>query len=361
MIMDMSKFYTFNPAEHWPAFAFLPSDDWGKCVIAFCKNVHERSGSIHTLIRYEAELAAFFASDPPRLPTAYTQDDVLRYMHQGNKRQGQIGQPVKIGTQNGRLSTIRALYAYAATYGVLDAGGILRPLFDQLSPAAGLKMSQRERPGYRTLTESDLHKFFSVIPQDNPKGLRDRALCLTLFHTARRLNEVLNLKFGDLSQGIIRDPATGKQRIGYLYAFRGKGKSRTLDSAEMSPVVYTAIVRALEAEGRLATIQPGDYLFVPSQNSKYYRAEGADRISGQAAWRTVKFYARKSGLPESQVTPHAFRHSSALARFLAGQSIVDIKTALRHSSLDMTYNYVRELCNESDNAIDLLTAKYGSL
>ena len=51
----------------------------------------------------------------------------------------------------------------------------------------------------RGLTAADIKKLLEAIP-DNPIGLRDRAIVLTLTLTGGRRTEVLNLKAGNLSQ-----------------------------------------------------------------------------------------------------------------------------------------------------------------
>ena len=51
----------------------------------------------------------------------------------------------------------------------------------------------------RGLTATDIKRLLEAIP-DNPVGLRDRAIILTLTLTGRRRTELLNLKAGDLIQ-----------------------------------------------------------------------------------------------------------------------------------------------------------------
>jgi site-specific recombinase XerD len=64
----------------------------------------------------------------------------------------------------------------------------------------------------RGLAAPDIQRLLSVLPS-TPRGLRDRAIILTLTFTARRRAEVFGLTTGNLIQN--------GERV--LYTYRGKG------------------------------------------------------------------------------------------------------------------------------------------
>ena len=89
----------------------------------------------------------------------------------------------------------------------------------------------------RGLTAVDIKKLLDVIP-DNPVGLRDRAIILTLTLTGRRRAEVLNLKAGDLTQ----------EADAVLYSYRGKGGKH--GRRELPQPAFRALQQALKAFGK---------------------------------------------------------------------------------------------------------------
>jgi len=89
----------------------------------------------------------------------------------------------------------------------------------------------------RGLTAVDIKRLLEALP-DNPVGLRDRAIILTLTLTGRRRTEVISLKAGDL----IRDGDA------VMYSYRGKGGKQ--GKREMPQPALRAIQQALEAFGK---------------------------------------------------------------------------------------------------------------
>ena len=340
-----------------PDFAFSPESDWGQAFESFLRSIQEKSGSKWSHKRYKAVLTAFLSS-PAKMPNLYLRSDVESFVRAPGTAPGRQGEAVSFGTQNNKLSILKSFYKYCSTYAILDEQGVPRPLLDQLPPTAGMRYVARERPGYRSLTESDIKALFSVIPS-TPKGLRDRALLLFLVMTGRRSSEALNLRFGDIQPAIIVDPATGNRRSGFTYSWRGKGAQRFVDSAELPSNCHAAIIRALEASGRLARIAASDYIFIAA-GSRSDREDGQP-LRHASLFTIVKQYAAAAGLDESRVCPHALRHANAMARALSGQSLLEIAHALRHKNVQMTSLYLKELLNESDSAIPLLEQRFASL
>ncbi len=78
-------------------------------------------------------------------------------------------------------------------------------------------------------------------------------------------------------------------------------------------------------------------------------------------YHLIKKYVAKAGLDPRAITTHSFRHASAMHRYLQGEDIFSIRNVLRHSSLDMTAIYLRELVGQSDNGSSLLESRFGNL
>jgi site-specific recombinase XerD len=343
-----------------PDFAFSDGP-WMDCFESFLTSIAEKSGSKHSHKRYRAVLTAFFSS-PAKMPNLYLRSDVESFIRAPGNAPGREGNPVSFGSQNNKLSILKSFFKYCSTYAVIDAQGVPRPLLDQLAPTAGIRFVERERPPYRSMDEQALKAFFAAIPGEiaglpDVIALRNRAIFLALFWLARRVNEVLELKFGDITASIFVEG--GVRRSGWLYHWRGKGHQRFVDSAEMVPVVYSAITTYLSAAGRLETIQPDDYIFVA--DAHWAKQQNREiRLRNSTVWMYCKKYASAAGLGDG-ITVHSFRHAAAMHRTLAGSSLLDVAHILRHKNLNTTSIYLRELRNESDTGASLLEQRFASL
>ena len=105
---------------------------------------------------------------------------------------------------NQRLAILSSFYAFASTFTITGPDGRPQVLLQRPSPTLGLRHKRPERT-YRAFSEDELDRFFSVIPTDTVKGLRDRAIFLLYFWTARRREEIARLRWGDIEQATIVD------------------------------------------------------------------------------------------------------------------------------------------------------------
>lgn len=342
----------------WERLAFGPDSAWGQCLVAFLRRLHGRSGSRSTLVHYQ-QVLLLFLSEPAKLPDAYSRADVEAFLHKPGTAHGRVGQEVAPGTINNRLSILRSFYHYAAGY-TIDRGAGPVPLLQQMAPTAGLDHLRVPRKPHRALATDNLRRFFAAIPKDTVQGKRDRALFLTYFYTARRREEIVRLRWGDISEGVVLDGQA--RRKAHIYTFYGKGYSRQADSAEMPEPAYNAIVTYLQADGRLGTIAPNDPIFVTMPD--YKGAKGHDphrHLRAQSVWHLAKQYAKRAGLDPSAITVHSFRHTSARARYESGSDIREIQQLLRHQSLATTDLYLRQMITAADPGAHLLEQEFGDL
>jgi integrase/recombinase XerD len=343
----------------WPSFAFSETSAWGRCLFAFLRQSYERSGSNSTLQRYTHVLNRFLSS-PAKLPSLYTREDVETFIHSPGQAKGREGKPVSPGTRNNRLSVITAFYAYSAAYTITDDARSIHPILQTPPPVLGMRHLQRARSAHRGLSQDELRRFFAAIPRDTVIGQRDYALFLTYFLTARRLQEISRLRWGDISEAIIRE--NGKQRTIRMYRFYGKGHQRQSDAQELPELAYKAITAYLEASGRLASIQDDYAVFtmVESRRGKY-RYDPRRPLSPQHIWYTAKKIAVKAGISTAKVDVHVFRHTSARIRYEQGADIREIQHLLRHASLATTDLYLRQIMPSADPGARLLGEMFGDL
>src|SRR5262249_24284834 len=162
-------------------------------------------------------------------------------------------------TRNQRYSTISSFYRFAREFTTTGEDGRPTALFQRPLPTAGFRTSAPEID-YHALSEEELLAFFAAIPTTTVIGLRDRSLFLTYFWTARRAIEIASMRRGDIQKSIIVE---GRQRRpGWVYHFRGKGRSAVEDVAELPGAAKAVIDTYLEASGRIRTICATDYVWV---------------------------------------------------------------------------------------------------
>lgn len=228
-------------------------------------------------------------------------------------------------------------------------------------PTAGIENSKPD-VSYHAFSIPEMERFFSVIPTDTVIGLRDRAIFLMYFWTARRRREILDLCYGDIQRGIVMDDSGPRE--GWIYHFRGKRRKSIDDIAELPLPAKEAIDRYLEASGRLATIERDDPLFlaVGPEAGGGYPIDPYRHLSSSTIHNAFKKYCKIAGIDASRgLTVHSWRHTAAFQCRIAGQDIVSIKELLRHQSLEVAYRYVQSLTGTGDSDAKLLESRFAFL
>lgn len=336
-------------------FAFDANSDWGKCLISYLHQIHWKSNSPHTLEHYRATLQSFCSTQPLKMPQLKSREDVVQFCTTPGRRHGQgYGQPVGPGTFNNKLITLNSWYHYAANYGVQGDDGHLYPLFPYLNPAAGVGYAKYSRSVSKAMTDDELRSLFAAIGTEGLRAKRDRALLLLYLWTARRKSEILGLRRMDIEQTLIIDDKGS--RMAWVYRWKGKGHARIDDIAEMPPIAAAALFDFLEASGRLATMEPDDYLFTDIRGGYDPKRPLVD---SQVGW-IIQYYAKKAKL-ERKISCHTFRHTSAKVAYAAGASIREVQQKLRHKSMATTSIYLETLISVSDPTIDRVNAKFANL
>ena len=319
---------------------------WQQCYSAFLAHIESISGSVRSRATYNYVLALFFADG--RNPDQYSRSDVQNFLDAPSHLKYQQGRAVKPGTRNQRLMCLNSFYKFAATF---EIDGML--LFEGRSPAFGtsyLKIGSSPKG----LSASELSQFFSDIPDDTVKGLRDRSIFLVYFWTGRRRSEIARLTWADLEHVTIVEP-DGSRRPGVVYQFIAKGKSRDIQRAELPAPAWNALERYLIASRRLETIQPTDPLFVSTRPDQPNQGLTGDYCNSE-----FKRYCKLAGLSPAY-SLHSLRHTAARLRYEAGSSIQDIQQYLGHSSLATTDVYLKRLSGVADTGAKLLQERFGNL
>jgi len=167
------------------------------------------------------------------------------------------------------------------------------------------------------------------------------------------------LRWRDIEATTIIDD-DGTHHPGHIYRYRGKGSSREVKAKELPESGWFALTHYLEQAGRLATMQPDDYLFVAIRRGQGRSSTEPAPLHKAYITREFKRYAALAGL-DPRYSLHTLRHSSARLRYLAGSPLQDIQHALNHASIATTDIYIRRLAGVPDKGARLLEARYSHM
>jgi integrase/recombinase XerC len=286
---------------------------WQRSLYAFLTEKHQRSGSIRTVEGYSRMLQDFFGRSGKQ-PDTVTSQDIFVYAHSP----GLSGKQPSALTIGARIACLSSFYRF-----------LIRMDIVQSNPCDKLQRPQVSPSPPRGLSGSQVHQLLAVVP-NNPVGLRDKAIILTLVLTGRRRAEVLGMKTGNL---IIEGDRT-------YYTYRGKGGKR--GRRELPQPALNAIRAALKAFGKELATMPTDESLWPSQS---HQGKG---ITSGTFYGNLQRYFRLAGITPAGV--HIFRHTAAKLRRDAGETIEDVSRFLDHSSLAVTTVYLRRLEGEQDKS-----------
>lgn len=182
-------------------------------------------------------------------------------------------------------------------------------------PANDLKAPKVIRKKPSILTETETVRLLSM-PEDDNKGIRDKAMLELLSDTGLRVSELLGLMLDDVDLGKrqINVPGSRTRKIQY-----DKRVNKYLE--EYLETARKALVGDQKDEG---------YLFLNLSG------EGMSR---QGFWKLIKKYGKEAGI-ETEITPHVLRHSFAAHALKAGKDIKKVQSILGHSDLATTSGYL---------------------
>jgi len=260
----------------------------------------EKGLSRNTVVSYERDLQKllFFLKKEKTSWTGAGEEDLVRFV----REQSQAGLSARSLAR--LISSTRSFFKYLVLDGM--AGG--NPADGISSPSAWLSL-----PKFLTLEE--VESLLSRPDEDDPHGVRDKAMLEVLYGSGLRVSELILLKSEDIN---LED--------GFLLC-RGKGgKQRIvpLGQAACGAVrKYQNEVRPLLAKG------DSPFLFLTRRGSPFTR---------QGFWKLLRGYGREAGLA-SKISPHVLRHSFATHLLERGADLRSVQLMLGHSQITTTQIY----------------------
>jgi integrase len=175
------------------------------------------------------------------------------------------------------------------------------------------------------------------------KGIRDRALLLIGFAAALRRSELVALDVQDLQfvkEGLI------------VYQRRSKTDQDGVGRKIAVPNGRTSACPVRALQGWLEYAQIADGAVFRSISKGHVIA--ADRLAGATVALILKDYARKAGLPASNISGHSLRSGLVTSAAQIGVSAHKIQQQTGHRSAEMVARYIRDANLFENNAAGLL-------
>lgn len=207
-------------------------------------------------------------------------------------------------TCNHRLAVIKAFARYVAS--------VAPEHLERCRKIRELRPASFEHPEVEYLDEDEVVELFKAL---GPEEHRKRALLVLMYITGARVQEIVDLDFGDIHLDTV-------PRV----TLKGKGgKQRT---CPLQPRTVKALAGWLT--------QRGD-----AQGPLLLNARGRRLTRSGVAYILSKLVERASLKPRhaSTVTPHVIRHTTAMHLLRAGVDIVTVAAWLGHSQLATTHGY----------------------
>jgi site-specific recombinase XerD len=292
--------------------------------------VEQRNASAHTVRSYRDTWRLFLRF------TAQRRQRIVAQLTLGELTASEVGAFLQyteqerhdsIGTRNCRLAALRSFFGFVAgrePAAVAQCADVLR---------IPTKKAPVHAPSYLDLDE--VEAILAQPDRSTPEGQRDHALLSFLYNTGARIQEAL-----DVCPQAVRLDSPACVR---LY---GKGRKERL--CPLWPETVSLLKALLQRQPRA----DGERIFV----NRYGVPLGASGVRFKLAEYVEAAAKLVPGLASKHVTPHSFRHATAVHLVAAGVDITVIRSWLGHVSLDTTNHYAQANLETKRKALERLEA-----
>lgn len=290
----------------------------------------QRNASVHTIRSYRDTWRLFLLFVAKRKGGGVAQicladltaGEVCAFLnHAEHERKGTIG------TRNCRLAALRSFFNFVA--------GKEPTSIAQCVEILNVPIKRAPIPAPCYLDPVEVEAILAQPDRSTLEGLRDHALLSFLYNSGARIQEAL-----DLCPDAIRFEAPSCVR---LY---GKGRKERI--CPLWPETVMLLKKLLERQPRA----PNERLFV----NRYGEPLGASGVRFKLATYVKAAAKSVPTLRSKHVTPHSFRHATAVHLVSAGVDITVIRSWLGHVSLDTTNHYAQANLETKRQALERVGA-----
>lgn len=273
--------------------------------------LNERGLSHNTISSYRDTfrlLLKFVRKKTRRQPSQQTLQNwdaptVLKFLDHVEKERN-----CQVTTRNTRLAAIRTFMRWVA-----EEEPSLMALTSRVV-CIPQKRFNRRLLGY--LTVEELRVLLATPPTSNWSGRRDRLLLAMLYNTGARISELLGIDRGDVQW---------KQPVSVIIQGKGR-KTRSLPLSKST---------SSELKAWLANLPP-------DPATPVFINRFGQRLSRSGVEKRLKMWVKTAGnaLHGKSISPHTFRHTTAMHLLQNGVDITSIAQYLGHESVETTHRYI---------------------
>lgn len=227
-----------------------------------------------------------------------------------------------IRSRNARLAALHSFFRYAALRDPANLATIQRVL--------AIPIKRHDQPLLGFLSREEVAAIQTAPDATTWSGHRDQILLATLYNTGARVSEILDLRVADFVPG----------RVSTLH-LRGKGRK------ERVVPLWSATSRLLTSWIATRNLRPDAPLF-PNQRTKRMTRSGVEhRLKLAVAKAAIACHS----LQGRRISPHIYRHTTAMHLLQGGVDITVIALWLGHESPNTTHRYVEADLAMKQNAL----------
>jgi site-specific recombinase XerD len=293
--------------------------------------VEQRDASHRTILAYRDAWKLFLCFVAQRLNRKVaalrtedlTEAELLAFLqHIERDRHGSIG------TRNCRLAAIRSFFSYVAAReprAAKQCAEILRVPFKRVP-----------RKAMCYLESAEVAAILSQPDRTTAEGQRDHALISLLYNTGARIQEALDLRPQNIR---LKSPTHAR--------LMGKGQKERI-----SPL-WPETADVIEALLRRCP-RPADAPLFINRYGQPLTASGFRFRLRQYVGAAAKHVPT---LAQKRITPHTFRHTTAVHLVAAGVDVTVIRSWMGHAQLDTTNHYAQANLETKRKALEQVDAK----
>jgi integrase/recombinase XerD len=291
-----------------PSFSVLIRD-------FFCSQLTEqRNLSPQTVASYRDTfrlLLKFAQSKTKKMPSSLSMDDlnaplILAFLDHLEKKRGN-----SIRTRNSRLAAIRSFMKYVSLQEPTELPNVQRVL--------AIPMKKFDRPLLGFLSRDEINAIISTADTATWSGYRDHVLFSVFYNTGARTSEVIGMMVKDVFMN-------GDKYV----RFHGKGrKDRVIP-------LWKSTAKLLAAWLKFIDMQPEAPVFPNSHGGALTRSGVENRLRTTVRKATLVC----PSLHKKKISPHTFRHTTAMHMLQSGIDITTIALWLGHESPATTHMYI---------------------
>ncbi len=228
-----------------------------------------------------------------------------------------------VGTRNCRLSALHGFFSFVADREPLAAA--------QCAAVLGIPTKRTTVPQIRDLDEEEIGAILAQPNRSKFEGQRDHVLFAVLYNTGARIQEAL-----DLTPQMLRLESPFHVRL------LGKGRKERICP------LWPETVELLKALLRKRPRGKDEPIFVNRYGNPLKASGVRFKLKQYAAAAAQKVPSLRS----KRVSPHRFRHATAVSLVTAEVDVTVIRSWLGHESLDTTNIYARASIEAKRKALD---------